>query len=241
MNDLYCYEGTDILKNKLDIRDGDTLDLVEAEQSRMAMMLMYDEDFNDFTANGFYRIHHELFKDIYDWAGKPRIINIIKREEILAGKSVWYSNDDDIERDLSKAFDNLHSVDWKNLDKEQFVKTLVPKVAAIWQVHPFREGNTRTTVMFMTLFIEHYGYFVDKELLAESAGYVRNSLVLASFGEYSEYEHLEKILLDAVSKTPVNYSGYDDTDEKSDKYSKYQSDKYEPSKHEIMPDGYKSE
>ena len=239
MNDLYCYEGTDVLKNKLDIRDSKTLDLIEAEQSRMAMMLMYNENFSDFTSNGFYKIHYELFKDIYDWAGKPRIINIIKRETILAGKSVWYSNDDDIERNLNKAFDELNSIEWNSLSKEQFVKELVPRIAAIWQVHPFREGNTRTTVMMLTLFVEHYGYYIDKELLAESAGYVRNSFVLASFGQYSEYEHLEKILLDAISETPIQYAEYDDISV-TEKYTKYNTEKYEPTKHEAMPDGYEN-
>jgi hypothetical protein len=58
MDDLYCYEGTDILKNKLDIRDEKTLNLVESEQSRMAMMLMYDENFDDFMVGGFYKIHY---------------------------------------------------------------------------------------------------------------------------------------------------------------------------------------
>lgn len=137
MNDLYCYEGTDVLKNKLDIRDSKTLDLIEAEQSRMAMMLMYNENFSDFTSNGFYKIHYELFKDIYDWAGKPRIINIIKRETILAGKSVWYSNDD------------------------------------------------------------------------------------------------------AISETPIQYAEYDDISV-TEKYTKYNTEKYEPTKHEVMPDEYEN-
>lgn len=111
---------------------------------------------------------------------------------------------------------------------------------SLWQVHPFREGNTRTTVMLLTMFIEYYGYFMDKELLANSAGYVRNALVLASPGEYSEYEHLEKILSDAVSEEPIAYDEYEIADDKRNKYKKYQLDKYEPAKYEIMPDEYKN-
>ena len=98
-----------------------------------------------------------MFKDIYDWAGKPRVINIIKHETIFAGKSVWNSNDDDIERGLNKAFDELNSIEWGSLSKEQFVKELVLRIVAIWQVHPFREGNIRTTVMMLTMFVEHHG------------------------------------------------------------------------------------
>ena len=46
----------------------------------------------------------------------------------------------------------------------------------------------------MTFFVERYGYYFDQNLMAESAGYVRDSFVLASIGEHSEYEHLEKTI-----------------------------------------------
>ena len=45
--------------------------------------------------------------------------------------------------------------------------------------------------MLITFFVEHYGYFFDQELISANAGYVRNAFVLASLGEYSEYEALE--------------------------------------------------
>ena len=96
MADPYLYADTPVLKNKLDIRDEKVLDLVEAEQSRANMMLLYERGFSDFTPAGLCEIHRFLFGDIYDWAGEYRIINIEKREKLLAGRSVWYSNDEDI-------------------------------------------------------------------------------------------------------------------------------------------------
>lgn len=91
MADPYLYADSPILKNKLDIRDEKVLDLVEAEQSRANMMLLYERGFSDFTPAGLCEIHRFLFGDIYDWAGKYRIINIEKREKLLAGRSVWYT------------------------------------------------------------------------------------------------------------------------------------------------------
>ena len=96
MFDPYIYDDAPILINKLDIKNEKTLDLIEAEQSRVNMMLLYNKGFNDFSPNGLCKIHNYLFGDIYDWAGKYRIINIEKREAILAGRSVWYSNDEKI-------------------------------------------------------------------------------------------------------------------------------------------------
>ncbi len=91
------------------------------------------------------------------------------------------------------------------MPREAFVSAVVRCFAKIWQIHPFREGNTRTVVMLLTFFVEHYGYHMDQELLAESAGYVRDAFVMASLDQFSEYEHLERILLDAVCTDSVDY------------------------------------
>ncbi len=80
MADPYLQEGTSVLKNKLGIRNEQSLDLIEAEQSRLNMMLLYEQGFEDFTPQGFAEIHRILFGDIYDWAGQFRIINMEKRE-----------------------------------------------------------------------------------------------------------------------------------------------------------------
>ncbi len=235
MNDIYLIENSGVLKNKLGISDEKELDLAEAELSRMNMMLLYEEGFDDFSPDGIKHIHKFLFRDVYDWAGEYRKINIRKREKVLAGNSVWYSNVIEIESDLKKAFAEINKVKWENLDKESFVKQITLLFPKLWQVHPFREGNTRTVVMMMTFFIEHYGYYFDQELLARSAGYVRDSLVMASIGNYAEYEHLEMILSDAISETPIEYTDTEETEtNKSKKYRKYKSDDYVPEKHEYI-------
>lgn len=234
MNDVYLYENVPVLKNKLGIKDEKTLDLVEAEQSRANMVLLYEHGFHDFSNRGIKRIHRELFGDIYEWAGQYRVINIIKREEILAGVSVWYSNAEDIVRDLQAAWKAIHAIPWDDLTREQFAVEVAHKFPALWQAHPFREGNTRTTVMLMTFFVEHHGYYFDQELLAASAGYVRNAFVLASLGENSEYEYLERILKDAICTEPIESEDETESSEstRSAKYKKYETGHYTPRPHE---------
>lgn len=236
MLDIYLYDDCPVLKNKLDIRDEKTLDLVEAEQSRSNMILLYERGFQDFTPAGLREIHHFLFGDIYDWAGQYRIINIEKREKLLAGRSVWYSNDVDISKDLDAAFQDLHAKPWASLFRTEFVRELARSFPRIWQIHPFREGNTRTVVMMLTFFVEHYGYYMDQELMAVSAGYVRDSFVMASLDQHSEYQHLEQILFDAVCERPIHYDVTTlDADapqeHQSEKYKKYQTEKYIPQPH----------
>ena len=238
MPDIYLYDDVPVLKNKLGIKAEKTLDLVEAEQSRANMMLLYEQGMTDFSSAGLCAIHRFLFGDIYEWAGQYRIINIEKREELLAGRSVWYSSDENIPKDLDAAFEAIAEVQWDQLTREEFVQKLVPCFAKVWRVHPFREGNTRTVVMMMTLFVEHYGYYMDQDLLASSAGYVRNSFVMASLDQFSEFEHLEQILLDAVCAEPLHYAieglnGLAAEDTQKEKYKKYQTDKYIPRPHQV--------
>ena len=58
---------------------------------------------------------------------------------------------------------------------------------------------------------------------------------MASLGEHSEYEDLEKILLDAICIEPVEYANGDIVSkDKTDKYEKYTSKNYNPIKHEYV-------
>ena len=194
--DIYLLENSKVLKNKLGINNEAALDQAESIMANTKMALLFNSGFSDFSSKGVCAIHKTIFGDVYDWAGEYRIINVQKREPLLAGKSVWYSNWEDIDRDLKSAWKKIDEVHWSNLSHDEFAKSVAHLFPAIWQAHPFREGNTRTIVILIALFAEHYGYYFDYELMAASAGYVRNAFVLCCFGEHSEFEHLEKILLD---------------------------------------------
>lgn len=233
--DVYLYDNCKVLKNLLNIKDEDELDLAEAELSRANMMILYDTGFSDFSSKGVCEIHKKLFEDVYDWAGKFRVIDIQKREEILGGKSVWYSSNDLIENDLDEIFNKIKEIDWEHLSKRDFVYNIVDNFSSIWQVHPFREGNTRTVTMLIAFFVESKGYFFDHDLISKSAGYFRNALVLASLDQFSEYEHLENILNDAISTEPIEIED-DETisPEQNEKYKKYYSKNYKPSSHEYL-------
>lgn len=236
MADPYLYEGSTVLRNKLDILDEKTLDLVEAEQSRAKMMVLYKRGFQDFSPAGLCEIHKFLFGGVYSWAGQYRIINIEKRERLLGGRSVWYSNDEDIPQDLESAFQSIHLLKWEHFPRDAFVHYLAQCFPRLWQIHPFREGNTRTVVMMLTFFVEQYGYYMDQELMVESAGYVRDAFVMASLEQYAEREHLERILLDAVCDEPILYDedslkSIESAQRRRERYQKYKNEDYVPQPH----------
>lgn len=78
---------------------------------------------------------------------------------------------------------------------------------------------------------------MDHKLLATSAGYVRDSFVMASLEQFSEYEHLEKILLNAICSDPVTYdevsSPESEVSSRTEKYAKYQKATYKAKPHYI--------
>lgn len=239
INDPYLYPDSNVLQNLLNITDGKALDTAEGELSSINMMLLYASGFSAFNATCLFELHRILFADVYAWAGEPRTMNIQKREKALAGRSVWYSNADDILQDLTKAWNGIQSVDWTSLDAEEFAMQMAHTFPALWQVHPFREGNTRTVVMLMALFAEHYGFYFDHDLIAASAGYMRDALVLSSIGDYAEYEHLERILIDAVCTAPIVIDMGTDSSEPVSvikKYEPYRGSEYKPQPHEYRPD-----
>ena len=90
--------------------------------------------------------------------------------------------------------------------------------------------------MMLTFFAEQHGYYMDQELMAESAGYVRDAFVMASLEQYAEREHLERILLDAVCDEPILYDedslkSIESAQRRRDRYQKYKNEDYVPKPH----------
>jgi cell filamentation protein len=201
MRDPYLYDDAEVLRNLLGIKDRTVLDKAEADITyfRLADVdgAVADLPF-DFVR--LLTIHRHIFGDIYDWAGMARVISIVKGERVLGGDTVRYSQPDDIVCDAEAVLKKLDATDWNGFGVHETAGRFAELVAALWQTHPFREGNTRTIMTFATQFAETHGFRMDKSLLRESAAYVRDALVKASDGQYSEYEHLTKIFEDAIRR-----------------------------------------
>ena len=231
MKDPYVYESTDVLINLANIRDIDKLDEFETTFSRIALVDLINNPIKITSVKDIYYIHNKLFKQIYAWAGEKRTINIYKNEVVLNGLSVIYSNYKDIDKDFEIIQKDIDSFQWKTSSKTEIIHKIARIISAIWRVHAFREGNTRTVCMFLYLFMKQLGLKLNVEFVGEHSKYFRNALVLASIDEYSEFEHLEKILLDSVSvKRTINGKT------KYQTIRGYNLDKYKYNYHHIVDD-----
>lgn len=89
------------------------------------------------------------------------------------------------------------------MDNAEAAKEFSDSLAKLWKIHPFREGNTRTTVTFCCQFADEVGLKVNRELFEKHSRYVRTALVaynayFADGNDFSKHEYLERIVYDAL-------------------------------------------
>jgi cell filamentation protein len=203
--DPYVYSNTNVLINKLNIKDEKELIDVEAQLIIAGILditsISTEINFQEYRS--LQNIHHFLFHELYSWAGEFRTINIYKTERVLNGLSVDYSNEDQITSDLKEIFSWANSKQW-NYSNPQLAEDFSTLMTNLWRVHPYREGNTRTLSIFMKLFAEANSLAFNAQLLSQHAGYLRNALVLAAVEEASEPQYLLKMITDALNLDTLN-------------------------------------
>lgn len=198
MRDPYLYDDSDVLKNRANIKNTELLRKAEADITNLAMSAIYEQSYEKFNTDTLCDIHRIIFGQIYDWAGEFRTIQMIKYEEVLGGDTVRYAHPKDIKKELNATMKEIGKLKRIGGNDHDIVFRLVRIIAAMWHTHPFREGNTRTVIVFAVLLAKHLGFEVNHELFKKHSAYVRNALVWGSQGIYSKYEYLERIFFDAI-------------------------------------------
>lgn len=152
-NSIYCYKGTNILVNKLEIKNNK--DLLKYE-NQIVIIKLFDLRQKGITGNfdikHFASIHRYLFEDIYPFAG-------MFRNENIAKDNFRFAEWEYIEEELNKLLKQLKEEKYlNNLKKEELVDRLAYYMAELNVLHPFREGNGRTTREFIRQLALYNGY-----------------------------------------------------------------------------------
>lgn len=134
-----------------------------------------------FTPAQLTSIHRRLFDGIYKLAGRIRDYNITKNEWVLGGKTVYYASADTISDTLDYDMGQEREFKYEGVNVDDAIKHLTRFCANLWQIHPFCEGNTRTTAVFMIKYLRTLGFNVLNDVFAENSWYFRNALVRANF------------------------------------------------------------
>lgn len=134
-------------------------------------------------------IHRRLFEGVFDHAGQIRQYNISKKEWILNGESVIYADFNSIKETLDYDFTTEKQFSYEGLSVEAAVKHLAKFASDIWQIHPFGEGNTRVTAVFMIKYMKTFGFHVNNDAFRENSWYFRNALVRANYNDLQKGIH----------------------------------------------------
>lgn len=153
----YCYPDSDVLKNKLGIRNSETLQQAEREiTSLRAIQISSSYPEGDFGKAHLKTIHKRLFGDIYKWAGDFRVVNISKGNQLFCLPQF-------IDEQLDDLLDRLKR---ENLlagcaSARELAERLAFYLGEINSIHPFREGNGRTQRLFIEQLADRAGYQLD--------------------------------------------------------------------------------
>lgn len=221
MKDPYL-DANGMLKNKLGIKSSKELSEAEAAIGFLKLINIDSISIDFFDPDLLKRIHKHIFEDIFEWAGEYRTVPLVKEEIVLPGYSIPYSAPREIPKALKEQIHALNSISWQKMSKEEIASTFARKIALLWKVHPFRDGNTRTILSFSYLYAKEHGFPLDMQTFTEnlSRSYtedgtitrysVRDKFVLASLDDkdYPEVQHLAQIFELAMKnyKTKENQS-----------------------------------
>lgn len=189
-NSIYCYPGSDVLINKLNIKDNQLLS--EAERKIVltkSYELRKNSKIGNFDLDHFLKIHEFLFEDIYPFAGKFRNENIAKGYFSFAE---WQY----IEPEIKRLFDKLKAENYlQGKSREELVKGLAYYLSELNVLHPFREGNGRTIREFIRELAFFNGYVLDLQNTTSE------ELLKASVDSIADTKELEETLNRCLIKT----------------------------------------
>lgn len=172
---VYCYPNSDVLINKMDIRDLEQLQQAERKLTMLRLLELVDHPIEGlFDLNHLRAIHKYIFQDVYQWAGNVRTVDI--------AKGTMFCNVKFIEGQAKQIFGQLKKEAYlQGMDEELFVRRLAYYFSEVNALHPFREGNGRSQREFVRCLALYNGYIInfanatkDEMLEASKASFLCN-------------------------------------------------------------------
>lgn len=185
-SDPLCYPGTTVLRNLMDLHDQEDLDEFEVAMFVIRSEETWPEGVLDY--DHYRALHRHLFQDVYAWAGEIRTIRIGKGGN-------WFCYPEYIDKEMNRIFSELAAYDHlRGLSPAAFADRAAHVLAEINAVHPFREGNGRTQLAFLSLLAENADMPFNPDALE------RDRVIAAMIDSFSGQETpLAQLILDIVS------------------------------------------
>lgn len=177
--DPYLIPGTQVLRNLVGARDAETLSTIEftwftVRSIKLQTMRMPALG----TVRQLQQIHHYLFQDVYDWAGKLRTVTISKAYTTFLPAHMFVTGIPYCERALA----DDHYL--RELGHQQFVERMSIHYDDFNALHPFREGNGRAQRFFWDLMARDAGWQFDWRLIGKQENDVASARAMLA-GDYA--------------------------------------------------------
>ncbi|MCQ2326525.1 MAG: Fic family protein [Bacteroidales bacterium] len=163
------------------IHNDNTSDTEEADKVAANIAKLLSEKSFSLSALELLNIHKHIFDGVFKHAGEVRPFDISKKEWVLNGESVVYGRADDIMLALRYDIEQEQVFNYAGLSTMEMIEHIAHFTSLLWQNHPFREGNTRTTAVFIIKYLRSCGFEVNNDVFAENSWYFRNALVRANY------------------------------------------------------------
>ncbi|WMJ75738.1 MULTISPECIES: Fic/DOC family protein [unclassified Sedimentibacter] len=152
---VYCYANSDVLTNKLNIRDSKILIEAERKLTMLRISDLIDTPIEgEFDLRHLQAIHKYIFQDIYHWAGEIRTVNISKGNMFCKAQY--------IEEQANSIFESLKKDNYLySLGRDEMIIKLAYYFSEINALHPFREGNGRSQREFIRELALFFNYRID--------------------------------------------------------------------------------
>ncbi len=169
----------------------DLQDQKDLDEFEVAMFVIRSDEAwpeGDLDYAHYRALHRHLFQDVYAWAGEIRTLRIGKGGN-------WFCYPEYIDKEMNRIFADLAARDHlQDLSPAVFANEAAHVLAEINAVHPFREGNGRTQLAFLSLLAENAGMPFNPDVLE------RDRVIGAMIDSFSGQETpLAQLILDIVS------------------------------------------
>ncbi len=184
-------------------------DTKEADIVSARITKLLGEKTFQFSPAELLTIHRRVFEGVFSHAGQIRQYNITKKEWVLKGDTVTYAAWNSIKDTLDYDFATEKQFSYEGLSVDASVKHLAKFASDIWQIHPFCEGNTRATAVFMIKYMKTFGFKVNNDAFEKNSWYFRNALVRANYNDLHKGVHATTKFLEMFFSNLILETAYE--------------------------------